>query len=147
MGKYMRLFTSVILLIAIHSIAQAQMNDVMRVEFNSGTRTYREQIILTPDSVMTIKEDFRIDLKPQIQSRVMTKKEWNTLVQSLKNVRLGEIENLQSPSMKRAYDGAAHGSIVITTRDGKSYAHGFDDEEPHEKFRPLLSQIRKFRKE
>lgn len=121
--------------------------DVNRIEFNSGTRTYREQLIITPDSLSVIKEDFRVDQRPQINRRSTSTREWKAVKEALKNIRLTEIETLQSPTMKRTFDGAAHGSIVITTSDGQSFTHGFDDENPHEKFHALMDQIRKLRKD
>jgi hypothetical protein len=44
--------------------------------------------------------------------------------------------------MNRASDAAAHGSLIITTSDSKSYTHAFDDENPHQKFQPLMKQIK-----
>lgn len=142
-----RFFFLYLLFMAMGSVTFSQTHDeINRVEFNSGTRTYREQIIVTPDSLSVIKEDFRVNERPQIIRRSSTDREWNALMDALKNVRLTEIETLQSPTMKRTYDAAAHGSIIITTSDGRSFTHGFDDENPHKKFRPLMDQIRKLRK-
>ena len=69
------------------------------------------------------------------------------MTDAIKNIRLTEIETLQSPTMKRTFDAAAHGSIIITIPDGRSFTHGFDDENPHKKFRALMDEIRKFRKD
>lgn len=137
-----------ILLITMISglIGYSQKNDdVVRVEFNSGTRAYREQLIVTKDSLSVIKEDFRQDQRPQIVRRSTDAGEWTSIIESIGGVRLSEIETLQSPTMKRTFDGAAHGSIIITTADGRSFTHGFDDENPHKKFRALMNQIRKLR--
>lgn len=123
-----------------------QESEITRIEFNSGTRTQRQQVILTPDSIRIIREDFRVDQRPDITDRSMTSREWKALISSLKDVRLSEIKNLQSPSMRRTYDAAAHGSLIITTSNGETYTHGFDDENPHRKLRNLMDQIRRVRK-
>jgi hypothetical protein len=129
-------------------MAYAQtIDEINRVEFNSGTRTYREQLIVTKDSLSVVKEDFRTDERPQIIRRATTQQEWDSILKSLGNLRLSEIETLQSPTMKRTFDAAAHGSIIITTDGDRSFTHGFDDENPHKKLRPLMEQIRKLRKE
>jgi hypothetical protein len=122
----------------------AQTKDqISRIEFNSGTRTYREQIIISKDSLIVIKEDFKKD-KPPLTSRTATgKDEWSGIIESLEEVELSQINDLKSPTMKRSYDGAAHGSLIITTSDGHSWKHGFDDDDPHEKFKPLMKEIRK----
>lgn len=117
---------------------------ITRIEFNSGTRGYREQIIFTSDSLVAVKEDFRNEKGPKIHRQRITAKDWKSLLDALGNVKPDEVESLKSPSMNRAHDAAAHGTIIITTRGGESYTHSFDDENPHEKLHPLMKQIRKF---
>jgi hypothetical protein len=146
MSRIIPFFSFMILILACSYRASSQESEISRIEFNSGSRTFREQIIVTPDSLLMITEDFRIDLKPSVKTRAVHRKEWDALITSLKDVRLTEIETLQSPTMKRTYDAAAHGSLIITGSNGQSYTHGFDDEDPHRKFRPLMEQIRKIRK-
>lgn len=124
-----------------------QSAEIARVEFNSGTRAYREQLIVTKDSLSVIKEDFREDDRPQIIRRPTTAREWKSVLSSLSKVRLSEIDNLESPTKNREVDAAAHGSIIITSSDGQSYTHGFDDENPHKSFHDLMSCIRKLRNE
>jgi len=139
--------TLFIFFISISQVLYSQTHDdIRRIEFNSGTRTYREQIILTADSVVCIQEDFQVDKKPRLTARKATEREWSGLIASLQDVRMTEIETLESPTMKRTFDGASHGSIIITTKDNSTFTHGFDDEDPHKKLKPLMSQIRKFRK-
>lgn len=143
-----RILCLILLAIVTTAVTVTQKTeDVNRIEFNSGTRTYREQLIITPDSLSVIKEDFRVDQRPQIHRRSTSAGEWRSVKEALKDIRLTEIETLQSPTMKRTFDGAAHGSIIITTSDGRSFTHGFDDENPHRKFRLLMDQISKLRKD
>lgn len=118
---------------------------VSRIEFNSGTRTFRQQIILTRDSVVTIEENFRTDLKPQISRRSMNAKEWNSLLESLKGISLEDIDDLKSPTDKRTYDAAAHGSLILTDPAGKSFSHGFDDDNAHQRLQPLVKKILRFK--
>jgi hypothetical protein len=123
--------------------AYSQSTGITRVEFNSGTRTYREQVIITKDSVIAIEEDFRKDKTPKIKRRVTKSQEWNNVVDAAKGINISGIENLKSPTNKRDYDGASQGSLIITTSDNKSFNHAFDDEEPHESLQPLMKSIRK----
>lgn len=133
--------TLIVFLLSFTTVAQTN-EDIVRIEFNAGTRAYREQVILTPDSVVTIKENFRKDEKPVVASRVVSDAEWRNVLNSF-TVSLAEVSNLKSATNKRAHDGASHGSIIITTKNGQSVSHNFDDEEPHEAFQPLMKQIRK----
>ena len=144
MIKYILLF--LLINSGCSGVRAQKTSKITRLEFNSGTRSFREQIILTPDSIVVIKEDFRIDLKPQVKRKSMTSKDWQVLTSKVKDVDLSEIEELKSPSDKRTYDAAAHGSLIITTENKKSYTHGFDDEEPHVTLKPLMDEIAKFRK-
>jgi hypothetical protein len=128
------------------AVSAQSSQEISRIEFNSGTRGYREQIIITPDSIVSIQEDIKANQKPNVKARAASPKEWSKLLDCLKDVRLTEIETLESPTMKRAYDGASHGSIIITTTDNKTFTHGFDDEDPHKKLKPLMAEIKKYRK-
>jgi hypothetical protein len=128
------------------TVSAQSSKEISRIEFNSGTRGYREQITITPDSVISIQEDFKANQKPLITARACSPKEWSKLLDCLGDVRLTEIETLESPTMKRAYDGASHGSIIISTTDNKTFTHGFDDEDPHKKLKPLMAEIKKYRR-
>jgi hypothetical protein len=140
-------FLSALLLILIlASQALAQQEKISRIEFNSGTRTFRQQIIITPDSAISVEEDFRINLKPITSAKKLKEGEWKTILHCLEGVKLSEIDALKSPTDKRTYDAAAHGSIIITTENNKTYTHGFDDEEPHAKLKPLMRQILQYKK-
>ena len=139
------LLLSLTIIFSHPSLAQTDRT-ITRIEFNSGRRGYREQIILTPDSIVSVQENFQTDKTPRVHSQKTTAREWSRLLDCLRNVRLTEIETLESPTMKRAYDGASHGSLIITVKDGTTYTHGFDDEDPHSKLKPLMEEIHKYRK-
>lgn len=136
-----------ILLISIFSIIAAndgyaqKPENIQRIEFNSGARSFRQQVILTPDSVLSIEEDFRKNDRPVVKFAKMTSSDWNALTKALEGVELSTIDQLKSPTDKRTYDAAAHGSIIITLRGNKTYTHGFDDKTPHEKLMPLMKAI------
>jgi hypothetical protein len=114
---------------------------ITKIEYNSGTRTYREQVIITPDSLVSVKENFRTDSGPVVSKRSLSDPEWKKLLQALGSTRPEDLPALESPSDKRTYDAAAHTSIRITTADSKSFSHGFDDTKPNEKLKPLMNGI------
>ena len=64
-------------------------------------------------------------------------KTWKQLLQNMEHLNLHGIPKLKSPSMKRAYDGARHSEIIITTFDNQRYIHMFDDENPNMLLKPL----------
>ena len=143
---YKTVFLTVIISCLMLSGLAQTTSDIVKIEFNSGTRGSHEQIILTKDSVVSLQENSQTDKVPQPVARTASAKEWSSLLDCLSQVRLTEIETLESPTMKRAYDGASHSSIIITTSDGSTFTHGFDDEVPHQKLKPLMMEIHKYRK-
>jgi len=60
---------------------------------------------------------------------------------SLKGINPSEIDDLKSPGDKRTYDAASHGSLILTTADGESFSHGFDDTEPNQSLQTLMKRI------
>lgn len=120
--------------------AKCQDDPVVKVDFTSLTRGYQREVSISKDSVLeTISgpAEYRV-----IKNR-LTADEWKEFVGALRGISLEEIPTLASPTSKRSYDGARHSTIVISTRDGKSYTHGFDDEDPHQKLQSLMKAITK----
>lgn len=136
-------FILILFIVSACSLQAQITEDPIRIEFNSGTRMYREQFIFTADSVITVKEDFRNNDHAENIRRKTKPSEWKSLVESLKGVKLESVAQLESPTMNRAADAAAIGTIIITTSDNKSYTHEFDDENPHQVFKPLMKQVKK----
>lgn len=118
-----------------------QQAEVKRVEFRKFTRGYDENISITPDSLHVWIDNSRAG-KPESYSRVVTKEEWIGLLSLIQELPLKEIPSLPSPTMQRASDGAMHSTITIHAGDGQSYAHGFDNYDPHPDLHPLLDKIR-----
>jgi hypothetical protein len=134
-----------ILLALLFCVQCTAQKEITRIEYTAGSRTFRHQIILTPDSVVSIEENFRGGDESKSRKARLTSKEWEAVILSLKGVSPKKISELKSPTDKRTYDAAAHGSIILTIKDGSSYTHGFDDADPHEVLRPLMKQILRYR--
>ncbi|HEY3430838.1 MAG TPA: hypothetical protein VGK39_09190 [Cyclobacteriaceae bacterium] len=131
-------YLSLVLLINGCASVTNKPNDIVKIEFSSLTRGHSRNIIFTKDSVISSVEGR--EASPKKEKR-LNAEEWQRLVGSLKNLALNEITDLQSPTMKRAYDGAMHSTIVIATSDRETFSHSFDDEDPHEKLKPLMKVI------
>jgi hypothetical protein len=131
--------TAFALLTLICTSCMAQ-NEISRIEYESGTRTFREQIIITADSIITIQEDFRKRPEPVVVRKKTSANAWRKVTAALQ-VKPEELEGLKAPSDKRTYDAASHSSIKITVGNSKSYSHGFDDDDPNDKLKPFLKTI------
>jgi hypothetical protein len=113
---------------------------IRKIEYTTLTRGYQKHVVISPDSITTKVEGRGED---QSQKRALTKGEWSMLIDCLKNVKLAEIPDLKSPSMKRAYDGALHSTLTLTTKDKKVLSHSFDNEDANEKLLPLMKGVKK----
>lgn len=120
-------------LLAMLSFTQKK-NDIIKIEFSSVTRGHQEFVVITPDSIKVTGN------KQKAMARALEKKEWTAIINAIDKLELSSVSALKSPTMKRAYDGARHSTITLTTQS-QSYAHTFDDENPHEKLKPLLKII------
>lgn len=126
------------------AVYSQKTSQVVRIEFTSLTRGgIIKQIIVTKDSVIKSKSEGR-GTELQTIKRAISKKDWQRLLKSFKDVTLSQVPELESPTMKRAYDGAKHSTISITTNDA-TVTHSFDDEEPHKKLQQLMLQINKLK--
>jgi hypothetical protein len=117
-------------------------NDVIKIEFSSLSRGYNKQISITKDSLIESSNVNRSAEKQTVKRKVSAK-EWEKLIQSFGTIAIKEIANLQSPTMKRTFDGARHSTITVTTSTGEPVTHSFDDEQPHTKLQKLMNEITK----
>lgn len=119
---------------------QCQNNSITKIEFTTLTRGYQKQVFISADSLVKIVEGRQDENK--VQKRKLADGEWKELVNEAAKTPVTEIAQLKSPTSRRAFDGARHSTIVIHTKDGRSYTHSFDDENPHEKLKVLLDLIK-----
>jgi hypothetical protein len=78
-----------------------------------------------------------------VMKRKLEPFEWDELLKAASQLKLTEVSTLPSPTNRRAFDGARHSTLVISTNDGQSYTHSFDDENPHEHLRNLMDVVKK----
>jgi hypothetical protein len=134
---------SIGLLLLSCTLLWAQNNaQITQIEFSKISRGYQEHVRIKADSVHVLIQDLRGDKGTVNFSRKTEEKEWITLQEIIKSIKVNEIEGLPSPSMNRASDSAMHGTLTLTTKAQKSYSHGFDDENPHDALKPLLKAVR-----
>jgi hypothetical protein len=132
-----KLLTFLILTVACS--ARAQNSLVVQLELSKESRGFNEHIRITADSVNVTKEDLK-NGKPSISKGwKVAPEEWARLMEVVQSIKLKDLPALPAPSMKRASDAAMHATITVYTKDGKTYSHGYDDENPH----PSLQELRK----
>lgn len=137
-----------LLILAIFALAgYAQSNgDIIKIEFTTGSRGgYWEQVTVNQDSIVIVKRATR-GAEETRHKRKTKKKEWISLLKSIKNISITKIAAFKSPTNDRAFDGAMHSSITITSAEKKSADHLFDNQNPHKELQKLLSSIQKIKK-
>jgi hypothetical protein len=131
-----------ILLVCWTSLLAQKNPEIKQVEFSKVSRGYEEHVRINPDSVHVFVHDIRGDKAAVKFARKVDDAEWVELVKTTKGLKFKDIDGLPSPTMKRASDAAMHGTLTITTGEDKSFAHGFDDENPHDSLKPLLKAVK-----
>ncbi|UXX78436.1 hypothetical protein N7E81_13825 [Reichenbachiella carrageenanivorans] len=138
----MRYFTFILFSALTYSVF-AQPNQITKIEFQSTSRTYFEQITITPyHSIITQK--LNREAKATTQKQIITSDNWSKLINKLEKTSPKQWPKLVSPSQKRTYDGARHSQLVAYTTT-TSYTHLFDDLQPNTELCNLLSLILEIR--
>jgi hypothetical protein len=137
------ILTISVCLLVFGTASKCQTNQSVReIELSKISRGYEEHIRVDADSLHVLIENRKSEKPSQSFSRKITTDEWATLVSIVKEIKLKDMPALVAPTMKRASDGAMHATLTVNTEDGKSYSHGYDDEDPHEALQPLRKAIR-----
>lgn len=133
-----------VLLTAGNTCGQS-LESITTISFVKQNRGFLDEIVISRDSVQGFMENHRAPESSQDYATAIDQDQWATLIFSLQDVSLENIDGLQSPTMNRAHDGAIHSSIEISFEDGKKITHSFDDENPHPDLKPLLDAILRHR--
>ncbi len=136
-SKYILLIGCLLALLEVRCQAPSA---VKQVEYTTLTRGYQKHIIISQDSIAVTVEGRE---ENKSYKRALSKDEWRTLMDCLKKVKLSEIPELKSPTMKRTYDGARHSTLTLITNETTPLTHAFDNEEANEKLLPLMKAIQK----
>jgi hypothetical protein len=118
--------------------------DIKKVSYSSATMMGRTQTTVTQDSVVIT---FNGRGEPTYFARPTKSVEWEGILNSLTDVDLKKIADLEAPSNKRSTDAAPFGMFEITTKDSTYQSNGFDGGNPHEMLKPLMKQIEKIRED
>ena len=109
--------------------------DVKKVEYHTTTMMGRTITTVRPDSVIVT---FNGRGEPTYYARETEEGEWSTIVESIKEIDLDEIAELEAPSNKRATDAAPFAKFVVETKKGTYESNGFDGGNPNEALKPLM---------
>jgi hypothetical protein len=132
-----------IFILAFVSLSKGQTGQtISEIELSKVSRGYEEHVRVNTDSIHVLIENRKGGKPSHSFSRKVSADEWTQLIKLTKTLKLTDIPALAAPTMKRASDAAMHATLTIYTQEGKSYSHGYDDENPHESLQPLRKAIR-----
>ena len=113
---------------------------ITQIEMELFSRRGRTELAISKDSAISIGRTDK-------QFILLTTKQWNRLVSSLKGVKLPGIALLVSPTKDREFDGAQHCKISISTKKNKYESQYFDEGKPMKKMQRLYDAIAAIRNE
>ena len=108
------------------SMNSEQMTDMnqeySKVWYEATTRGFYEKILVTMDSIniSSDRNNMTGTTYPISQS------DWNELTSLLKDVNIDELPNLEAPTSKRHYDGAAFATLAIVKGEDETKSNSFD---------------------
>lgn len=111
--------------------------DLVSFEYEAMTRGNFKKVIVTQDSIITIKDR---DMRDVVKNTI-SKTDWQSMVKALDNVNLEGIETLEPPSKKHQYDGALAAYLLVTKKETSYRSSTFDHGAPPAALKPLVDKI------
>lgn len=106
-------------------------------EYEASTRGAYQKVVVTQDSVITIKDREMKD----VVKKTTTKGDWDKLTAAAGKINPEGLKDLKAPSVKHQFDGALMANLKII-KDGKEYRSvTFDHGNPPAEIAPLVTKI------
>lgn len=111
--------------------------NTLSFEYEASTRGAYKKVVVTRDSIVTIKDR---DMK-DVVSKPIAKSDWDKLATVAEKVNPESLKDLKAPSVKHQFDGALMANLKII-KDGKEYRSvTFDDGNPPAEIAPLVNKL------
>lgn len=139
MKKFAFLLTLLIYAIANSACAQTEM--IENITFKSNTRGGQRLIEVSKSSIAFTNNG-------STETSELSTSEWDSILTTLSEIKLQNLENLNPPSDGRARDAAWHSTIIIITTDGNEYSTtSFDNAKAPAELEDLMKILVKLDKE
>lgn len=107
-------------------------------EYEATTRGAYKKVIVTPDSITTVKDR---DMK-DVVARKLKPKEWKQLAAAYDQIKsVTAIGDLKAPSNKSTYDGAMMANLKIIVAGQQNTSSTFDHGNPPAEIKALTDKI------
>lgn len=114
-----------------------EQNKDISFAYETITRGARANYIMNMEEIKVVKTGSD-EVK---NSAKMTVKDWNSLLEKMKEVDVPNISKLVPPSDKRTYDGAAHAILTIKMGEKVYKSNSFDHGNPPSEIKSLVKAI------
>jgi len=114
-----------------------EQNKEITFTYEMITRGSRAHYTLTKEEINVVKKMGT----ETTASEKMTSKEWDMLMDKMKEIDVPNINKLKPPSDKRIFDGAAHAILTIKVGEEIYKSNSFDHGNPPSTLKPLVKAI------
>jgi hypothetical protein len=138
-----KILLPILLLLAIVSFAYPQKKRkkmkppqpaITKVVFESVARGNNAAITFTKDSAISIG-------RRHSKYILLSAKDWSTITNSVKKIKLADIPKWEAPTKAREYDGATHCTISVSTKNSQYQSQTFDGGQPMKQLQALYNAI------
>jgi len=114
-----------------------EQNKDVSFTYETMTRGSRANYTLNKEEIKVVK-NLGVETKA---SAKMTAKDWDNLIEKMKEIDVPNINQLKPPSDKRTFDGAAHAILTIKIGDKVYTSNSFDHGNPPSPLKSLVKAI------
>lgn len=142
MKKIAVLFLTIALAVGCSSTKKAVTNaetaaNSLSFEYTASTRGVYNKIVVTSDSIVTIKDH---NMK-NVVNKAISKSDWSQLVTASEKVNLDGLGTVKAPSTKHQFDGALAANLKVI-KNGKEYnSTTFDHGIPPTEIAAIVNKI------
>lgn len=112
-------------------------NANLSFEYEASTRGAYKKVVVTLDSIVTIKDREMKD----VVSKPIAKGDWDKLTAAAEKINPEGLKDIKAPSVKHQFDGALMANLKLI-KDGKEYRSAtFDHGNPPAEIAPLVNKI------
>ena len=120
-----------------HSNAVNQEQKIRGIIYEANTRGFYERVWIIKDSVSFSSDR---ELKDVLVSTCAAK-DWDTLVNLVKGINLKELPELEAPTKRHQFDGAAMATLTVELGNESFKTKVFDHGNPPEAISPLVNKV------
>ena len=111
--------------------------DITNISYEALSRGFYEKIWVENDSItVTSNRDHKI-----VRRYSTPEKDWNELMDLLKDLNIDGMTDLEAPTSKRLYDGAAIATLAVLKGKQETKSNSFDHGHPPQAIEAIVNKV------